>query len=577
MSFRNRPVLDRKHRPRWQDELRTQQLIVAGFALAIAVAVGIFAAAAWSAFYEGNLRQAALVDGTPVRRAELVQRIQIVAAELQATAIDLQGHAGGARDEIVQQQLQAIDGALGNVQQVGTDSLVLGMVLDRRAAELGGQPTAEEVQAEIDARRTRSERKQLSLIMSLPDKDQDAAPGDDPTDQDWADAKADIDAIRAELDGGADFAELATNRSDDPSAQRSGLLGWIEEIDGQYGDYFEAVGDAEAGDVVGPLKSDTGWFLLKVDDRQPAGRDELLDEFLAGAGVTDDVYHDYVRQELFRQQVQEFFSTSIVKAYQPQRNVAQIFLTADQGIPVPKQRIRHLLVQPLPGAEDQSTATKAQWQAARRAALELRRQALEPDADWWVLAEQSDDTGSASRGGYLGWYDPVSLQDQFVPEFATAVLELTIGEVSGLVRSDFGYHIIQVTERRTSVAELADRLVTQVRDDPDSFADVALAESEDVTSAEKGGDLGWVIHYQFDAVRDKAIFDMVETGSISDPVVTANGTYIFKLLDTAELRFVPQSKRNSVGNTGFDQWLQELRDQAGIWLDAEFTPSTTAA
>ena len=46
MSFRNRPVLDRKHRPRWQDELRTQQLIVAGSALAIAVAVGIFAAAA---------------------------------------------------------------------------------------------------------------------------------------------------------------------------------------------------------------------------------------------------------------------------------------------------------------------------------------------------------------------------------------------------------------------------------------------------------------------------------------------------------------------------------------------------
>jgi hypothetical protein len=247
MSFRNRPVLDRKHRPRWQDELRSQQLIVAGFALAIAVAVGIFAAAAWSAFYEGNLRQAALVDGTPVRRAELVQRIQIVAAELQATAVDLQAHAGGMRDDIVQQQLQAVDGALGNVQQVGTDSLVVGMVLGNRAAELGGAPTAEEVQAEIDNRRQQPERKQLSLIMSVPDKDTGAAPGDEPTDQDWADAKADIDAIKAELDGGADFAELATNRSDDPSAQRNGLLGWVEEIDGQFGEYFEAAGDAEAG------------------------------------------------------------------------------------------------------------------------------------------------------------------------------------------------------------------------------------------------------------------------------------------------------------------------------------------
>ena len=48
MSFRNRPVLDRKHRPRWQDELRTQRLIVAGFAIAIALALGIFGATAWS-------------------------------------------------------------------------------------------------------------------------------------------------------------------------------------------------------------------------------------------------------------------------------------------------------------------------------------------------------------------------------------------------------------------------------------------------------------------------------------------------------------------------------------------------
>ena len=42
MTIRSRPVLDRKHRPRWQDELRTQQLTVIGFAVAIAIALGIF-------------------------------------------------------------------------------------------------------------------------------------------------------------------------------------------------------------------------------------------------------------------------------------------------------------------------------------------------------------------------------------------------------------------------------------------------------------------------------------------------------------------------------------------------------
>ncbi len=168
MSFRNRPVLDRKHRPRWQDELRTQQLIVAGFALAIAVAVGIFAAAAWSGFYQSNLRQAALVDGTPIQRATIVKRIQMVAAELQATAVDLQGHAGGMRDQIIQQQLQTIDTTLGNVQGVGSDSLLTGLLLDRRAAALGVGPTDEEVQAEIDRRRLNATRLQLSLIIGHP-------------------------------------------------------------------------------------------------------------------------------------------------------------------------------------------------------------------------------------------------------------------------------------------------------------------------------------------------------------------------------------------------------------------------
>src|SRR5262245_53460984 len=145
MSFRNRPVLDRKHRPRWQDELRTQQLIVAGFALAIAVAVGIFAAAAWNGFYQSNLRQAALVDGTPVERAQVMKRIQMVASEMQATAVELQNHAGGLRDQLVQQQLQTLNSALGNVQQIGSSSLVNGLLLDRRAAGLGVGPTDEEV------------------------------------------------------------------------------------------------------------------------------------------------------------------------------------------------------------------------------------------------------------------------------------------------------------------------------------------------------------------------------------------------------------------------------------------------
>ena len=123
----------------------------------------------------------------------------------------------------------------------------------------------------------------------------------------------------------------------------------------------------------------------------------------------------------------------------------------------------------------------------------------------------------------------------------------------------------------------ADRLAAQVQEDPDSFADVAEAESEDVSSAQDGGELGWIIHYQYDAARDKAIFGLTEPGEISDPIVTGSGIYIYKLLDSADQRYVPQHQRDQVGTSGFNRWLDEMRDEAGVWVDSEFNTSSAGA
>ena len=67
---------------------------------------------------------------------------------------------------------------------------------------------------------------------------------------------------------------------------------------------------------------------------------------------------------------------------------------------------------------------------------------------------------------------------------------------------------------------------------------------------------------------------MTEPGEISDPVVTGAGIYIYKLLDSADMRFVPESQRNQVGSSGFTRWLDEMRDQAGVWVDAEFNAAS---
>ncbi len=573
MSFRNRPVLDRKHRPRWQDELRTQQLIVAGFAAAIAVAIGIFAATAWSSHYESHMRPVAAVGSVAYDIDELSARMDIIGTELQGRYIDLQSQLGGVRDSLIQQGLDAIQSQLENLISSGTDSLVLGRALDNAAARYGIALTDAQVSAEVRRRQSLPERLKLSLIRigALP---VDAPAGAEPTDDDWARAEDAINAILDDLRGGADFALTAQERSVDPSASGGGSLGWSEADDPTYGDYFAEAHGAAVGSLVGPTKDDSGYHILRLEVRQPAGPDTRLRELLASAGVSEASYRGFVRSELLRTAFGDYFDTKVMTSYQPQRKVGVIYLAAVQGVPTPQQRIRHFLAQPIPGAPDQSAATDVQWAEALARAEAFRAEALKPDADWFTLAADSDDTGSGSRGGDLGWYDPSS--SSFVDEFKEAIRTLTERELSEPVKTDFGYHVIQITGARTTPAGQAADLVATLREDPDRFAELAMEQSEDASTAAKGGELGWVIPYQLEKVRSDLIFAMTEPGQISDYIETTGGLYIYKLLDTSPVRFVPSSQLDEVRQNGFGRWLDEIRAGAQIWIDPEFGASTTA-
>jgi parvulin-like peptidyl-prolyl isomerase len=449
--------------------------------------------------------------------------------------------------------------------------------MDSRAADFGLSVDDAALEEELDRRQTLPPRSELSLILVEPEVDEDAPEGSDPTDQDWADARAEIEEVKAALDAGGDWGELAAAHSDDASAANDGLLGWIGEDDSGFGDYFEAAADAEAGSVVGPLENDDGWYLVRVEEKLEERPNDRLGDFLEAAGVSQQQYRDYVRQDLLQGEFRDYFTSQVLGRYAPQRHVAQIMIAADAeaGVPDPKIHVRHLLAKPLPDEQDQSTATDAQWAAALERALELRERASEPDADWFALSEESDDPGSRTRGGSLGWYDQTTLDTQFVPEFAEAVAELEIGELSEPVRSDFGYHIIEVTDRRVSAVELANRLAGQLEDDPDAFEQLAREYSEDPVTAREAGDLGWVVPYQYEEARQDAIFALTEPGEISEPIVTAEGIFIYQLIESAEVRFVPREQREQVTGSGFSRWLTELEDQAGVWLDPALAPATT--
>lgn len=83
-------------------------------------------------------------------------------------------------------------------------------------------------------------------------------------------ARAKLEALRGELDLGADFAELAKARSEGPEAQEGGLVGWVKAGD-MVPELDTALGALETGGVSGVVETEFGFHLLKVEEREEAG------------------------------------------------------------------------------------------------------------------------------------------------------------------------------------------------------------------------------------------------------------------------------------------------------------------
>jgi peptidyl-prolyl cis-trans isomerase SurA len=125
-----------------------------------------------------------------------------------------------------------------------------------------------------------------------------------------------------------------------------------------------------------------------------------------------------------------------------------------ERVVVDQVHARHILIAPNALLDEDATRQKL---------LGVREQILRGDDFTAVANAVSEDAVSGSDGGDLGWVSP----DDFVPEFAEKLRELEIGELSEVFRTRFGYHIVEVLERRThdTTDELKEqRCLTEVRE-----------------------------------------------------------------------------------------------------------------
>jgi peptidyl-prolyl cis-trans isomerase SurA len=108
--------------------------------------------------------------------------------------------------------------------------------------------------------------------------------------------------------------------------------------------------------------------------------------------------------------------------------------SADSTLIVDQTKARHILIKLNEVVSEQEAKQK----------MDSLKERLDSGAKFEDLARQYSEDGSANNGGDLGWVNP----GDTVPQFEQVMNELALGEISEPIRSPFGWHIIQVLERR---------------------------------------------------------------------------------------------------------------------------------
>lgn len=142
---------------------------------------------------------------------------------------------------------------------------------------------------------------------------------------------------------------------------------------------------------------------------------------------------------------QEYLTRRCPGIKEPTREEMESFYKEhpEQFTKPPSVRARHILIALTPEAGD-AEVKKALEKA------ELVRKKLEQGENFWKLAkEYSDDPRTKFKGGDLGYFT----RERLVKPFADAAFSLQKGEISGPVRTQFGFHIIQLDDRKERETE----------------------------------------------------------------------------------------------------------------------------
>ena len=237
---------------------------------------------------------------------------------------------------------------------------------------------------------------------------------------------------------------------------------------------------------------------------------------------------------------------------------------------------------------DQASPEQVDKQRARAEQVVLQ---LREGADFAKLAVSYSDAPDALQGGAMGWRP----RDRLPELFAHALNGMKPGEVSGIIRSPAGFHVIKLIDRRgggapalveqtharhilvktSEIVSEADarRKLNNLRErivNGTDFGELAKLNSDDASSI-KGGDLGWI--YPGDTVPEfERVMNNLKVEQLSEPFVTSFGWHLMQVLERRQADVSGERKRQEArlilrerkADEAYQEWLRQLRDRAFV-------------
>ena len=231
--------------------------------------------------------------------------------------------------------------------------------------------------------------------------------------------------------------------------------------------------------------------------------------------------------------------------------------------------------------------------AALEARAKLALERARAGNDFADLVRDFSDAPDRANGGQLG----LRTADRYPPLFVEATQALNPGDISSLVRSGAGFHILKVTEKKSTglpamavtqsrarhillrvtaqmtEAEARSKLMEfkrQIIAGKDDFAALARAFSQD-GSAAQGGDLGWANPGMF-VPEFEEVMNRLAPSQISDPLVSRFGVHLIQLVERRKAALNPREQKETLRaqlrekklDEAYITWTRDLRGRAYI-------------